>query len=113
MCRTYPLACGINGKAQYLQVGFPQALLRSIASFRANSLCAALNLSTTTSHRSIKSSRPFIRASYAVVPSLSQLVSAHGPPLRADSPYVCIRIFIFASDGCGIEYPQNSTKGLD
>lgn len=26
--------------------------------------------------------------------------------------YICIRMFIFSSEGCGIEYPQNSTSGL-
>ena len=28
------------------------------------------------------------------------------------SPKVCIRRFIFGSEGCGIEYPQSSTSGL-
>jgi hypothetical protein len=31
---------------------------------------------------------------------------------HADSPYICIRRWIFGSAGCGALYPQNSTSGL-
>lgn len=61
--------------------------------FSARKRCfSAVNLSVTTSQRSLRSARPLIKASFAVI-----------------SPYVCIRMFIFGSEGCGIEYPQNST----
>lgn len=53
------------------------------------------NLSSTTEHISIKSSKPFFKASSAVVLSVVWILK-----WRTDS------------EGWGIEYPQKSTSGL-
>jgi hypothetical protein len=43
---------------------------------------------------------------------LSILACNQNPSSSVYIPYVCIRRFNFGSVGCGIEYPQNSTSGL-